>query len=211
VKRAALLVQRRAEYEEQNWSLLLSYALEHRYLVVSIVRRDPAAAVRLVRAHIIDVIVAGVPDDQGLLLDLGAACEFIRPLGVRAARRMERAATSTMVLISDMLRRGGTPETIAQLLAVDLADVLAVAAGPDPAAHVRDSGRFAYTSPVDRSVPRQRGEDPSLRRTHPIPRPGHQDIEADLSDSATARPNRADAFAIPDQRARRRARNQQLI
>jgi hypothetical protein len=124
-RRAAILVQRERRYEERAWPMLLDYAHAHHLTVITLVTRDPTAAAALVLAHAVDVVVAVCPDDAGVLLSLGDAVQFLRPVRRRGPAT---SSNSTLVLISAMLRRGGTPEMVAQLLAVDVSEVRAVAA-----------------------------------------------------------------------------------
>lgn len=117
-------------HEHREWALLLDYCAGNAMVAVSI-SRDPLAGIALVGDGLADVILAGAPDlPHRLLLHTEVPVVLLRsPPGRPSA---------SVAMITDMLGRGGTPEIIAQLLAVPLADVEAVAAGQPRKRHSYD-------------------------------------------------------------------------
>lgn len=120
-RRAVIVVMREPVYELKQWDVLLEYCGQ-RHLVVASVTRDVEAAVALVVAGLRDVVVAPVPDRARVLLTSGVPVEFLR--------RIDISHTREAALIASMLSRGGSAETVAQLLGVPLSMVLDVQRTP---------------------------------------------------------------------------------
>lgn len=125
-RRAVIVITRDIDVDKQ-WTATLGYcAGEH--LVVEALTRDPDAAITLVQAGFADLVVAASCDERRILL---RAPDAVPVVFLREPRQGAKSS-----LIADMLNRGGTPELVAQLLAVPLREVEAVASGT-PVRHYR--------------------------------------------------------------------------
>lgn len=109
--------------EPKQWAELIKYCAAEQIEPVALVRRDPAAAVHLAEAGHVELVVAPFDDRARILSTAEVEVAFIRP--PRAG-----AQTAEQRLVLRMLARGGTPEVVAQLLDVPLADVRRYAGEP---------------------------------------------------------------------------------
>lgn len=118
-RRAVIVITRDVDVDKQ-WTATLGYcAGEH--LVVEALTRDPDAAITLVQAGFADLVVAASCDEWRILQ---RAPEAVTVVFLREPRNRLKNS-----LVADMLGRGGSVELVAQLLALPLREVEAVASG----------------------------------------------------------------------------------
>jgi hypothetical protein len=147
-RRAVLAVTRQVD-EAKQWLAMLVYCRDRNIDAVTLAH-DPDAAVTLVHDGFADLVVAAVVDEHRVLQYADVRVVFLR--------EPRQSARQTMIL--DMLSRGGTPELVAQLLALPLREVEAVADG----VQVRPSAATIGQRPTVAQARRAAPDRPGLAR-----------------------------------------------
>lgn len=129
-----VLVLPEPEYEERQLRRMMAFCID-RGITVTAVTRSAEDAVALAAGRLVDAIVAVMADADGVLATARCRVHLLDP---HRRPRSEGGTDPEMVLIRQMLGRGGTPETVAHLLGIDL-DRVRRASGGLPAQRAGDA------------------------------------------------------------------------